>query len=161
MEQEYQEGSLFNKAGMALSMPNVEDSEIPLGTLTMLMKTAGLDSSGEPPYRANCDDIAEAIDSDCCVVIRAYIEAGSDGFWVYTYSPEDVGAYGYGKTIGEAKNSILEGIETAKESYEEMEDQSMMPLSIKGDYRIEFDIQPALRDLPEDWVAQQYDDLDK
>lgn len=154
MEQEYQEGSLFNKAGMALSMPNVEDSEIPLGTLTMLMKTAGLDSSGEPPYRANCDEIAEAIDSDCCVVIRAYIEAGSDGFWVYTYSPEDIGAYGYGKTIREAKNSLLEGIETAKESYEEMEDQSMMPLSIKGDYRIEFDTQPALRDLPEDWEVK-------
>ncbi|MBR8766281.1 hypothetical protein IX336_001665 [Porphyromonas levii] len=35
-----------------------------------------------------------------------------------------------------------------------MEDQSMMPLSIKGDYRIEFDIQPALRDFSEDWEVK-------
>lgn len=161
MEQDFQEGDLFEKEGMALSIPSVDDSEIPLGTLTTLMRTAGLDGLGKPPYRANSDDIAEAIGPDLCVVIRAYIEPGADGFWVYTYSPEDVGAYGYGKTIRDAKNSLLDGIETAKESYYEMDDQSMMPLSIKGDYRVEFDIQPALWNFPDDEEIHPSDDSDE
>lgn len=149
-QEEYQEGSLFIRDGAALWLPPVEESDIPLGTLTVLMKSAGVDGTEILSQRAGCDEIADAIGQDRCVEIRAYIEAGSDGFWIYTYSPEDVGAYGYGKTIAEAKSSLLEGIETVKENYEQMEDQSLMPLSIKGDYRVEFDIQPALKDFPED-----------
>lgn len=162
MEEDYQEGDLFEKEGMVLSIPNVGDSEIPLGTLTMLMKATGLDGSGESSHRARYDDIAEAIGSDHCVVIHAFIEAGAGGFWAYTYYPEDVGAYGFGKTIRETKNSLLERIEIAKERYKEMDNQAMMPLSIKGNYRVEFFTQPALRNFPEDEEAYPGDDeLDK
>lgn len=150
MEQEHQDVSLFEKEGVVLAIPNVPDSEIPLGTETKLMGSAGLNDSGKPIFRADEDAIADAIGSDHRVVISAYIEAGTDGFWSYTYSPEDVGVYGYGKTIREAKNSLLDGIEIVKERYGEMDDQKMMPHSIRGVYRVEFDIQPALRDYPDD-----------
>ena len=150
MEQEHQDVSLFEKEGVVLAIPNVPDSEIPLGTETKLKGSAGLNGSGKPIFRADEDAIADAIGSDHRVVISAYIEAGTDGFWSYTYSPEDVGVYGYGKTIREAKNSLLDGIEIVKERYGEMDDQKMMPHSIRRVYRVEFDIQPALRDYPDD-----------
>lgn len=60
------------------------------------------------------------------------------------------GACWYERTIREAKNSLLDGIEIVKERYGEMDDQKMMPHSIRGDYRVEFDIQPSLRDYPDD-----------
>lgn len=146
MEQEHQDVSLFEKGGIVLAIPDVPDSEIPLGTGVKLMESAGLDGSVKPALRADED----AIGPDHRIVISAYIEPETDGFWSYTYSPEDVGAYGYGRTIREAKNSLLDGIEIVKERYGEMDDQKMMPHSIRGDYRVEFDIQPSLRDYPDD-----------
>ena len=150
MERDHQEISLFEKGGIVLAIPDVPDSEIPLGTGVKLMESAGLDGSVKPALRADEDAIADAIGPDHRIVISAYIEPGTDGFWSYTYSPEDVGAYGYGRTIREVKKSLLDGIEMVKERYGEMDDQKMMPHSIRGDYRVEFDIQPSLRDYPDD-----------
>lgn len=150
MAEDYEVEELLDNEGNELSIPDADDSEMPLGTVTALLRSAGIDKAGGTPHQATYDDIAEAIGSDGRVVIRAYIEPGPDGFWVYTYSPENVGAYSYGKTIKEAKKSLLEGIEGLVESYEEDGDKDLMPLSIRGDFRVEFDIQPALRDFPED-----------